>query len=215
MSEIKFSKNFTDHSVRSGADAGFQFEFYCESCADKWRSEFVPYRGGQASSWLSRAAGMFGGVLGKVTSAAEGLAQAGYGSAHDAAFAAAIEQAKSHFHRCARCMEYACDACWNSDKGLCRKCAPSAEVEIDSARAEGEVRAAREKATVEGTKRGEQMDVTRERQLVCPKCGAETHGAKFCSACGEKLAVMNQCPQCSAEISPGAKFCPECGGKVG
>ncbi len=29
MSEIKFSKNFSDHSVHSGTDAGFQFEFYC------------------------------------------------------------------------------------------------------------------------------------------------------------------------------------------
>ena len=85
MSEIKFSKNFSDQSVRSGANAGFQFEFYCERCGDKWLSEFVPFRGGQASSWLGRAAGMFGGVLGKATSAAEGLAQAGYGSAHDEA----------------------------------------------------------------------------------------------------------------------------------
>jgi hypothetical protein len=56
MSEIKFSKNFSDHSVHSGTDAGFQFEFYCERCNDAWRSEFSPFRGGQASSWLGRAA---------------------------------------------------------------------------------------------------------------------------------------------------------------
>ena len=58
MSEIKFSKNFSDHSVHSGTDAGFQFEFYCERCNDAWRSEFSPFRGGQASSWLGRAAGL-------------------------------------------------------------------------------------------------------------------------------------------------------------
>jgi hypothetical protein len=215
MSEIKFSKNFSDHSVHTGANAGFQFEFYCERCNDAWRSEFVPFRGGQASSWLGRAAGMFGGVLGEAGSAAEGLAQAGYGKAHDEAFAGAIEQAKKHFHRCARCMNYACDACWNADKGLCRNCAPNAEVEIDAARAEGEVKKARERAELEGESRAEKFDVKRERQLVCPKCGAETHGAKFCPECGEKLSVMSKCPKCSAEISPGAKFCPDCGNKVG
>ena len=47
MSEIKFSKNFSDHSVHSGTDAGFQFEFYCERCNDAWRSEFSPFRGGK------------------------------------------------------------------------------------------------------------------------------------------------------------------------
>ena len=137
MSEIKFSKNFSDHSVHSGTDAGFQFEFYCERCNDAWRSEFSPFRGGQASSWLGRAAGVFGGVLGEASSAAEGLAQAGYGKAHDAAFTAAIEQAQKHFHRCARCMKFVCDVCWNKPSGLCRDCAPDAEVEIEAARAAG------------------------------------------------------------------------------
>jgi hypothetical protein len=215
MSEIKFSKNFSDHSITTGANSGFQFEFYCERCGDAWRTDFVPYRGGQATSWLGKAAGIFGGVLGNVERAAEGLAQAGYGGAHDHAFAAAVEHAKDHFHRCARCMEYACDTCWNSAKGLCRKCAPDAEVEIDAARAEGEVQAVREKASADGKKRGELIDVTRERQLVCPKCNAETHGAKFCPECGVKLAAPSNCPKCSIEIPPGVKFCPECGNKVG
>src|ERR1039457_222893 len=151
MSEIKFSKNFSDHSVHSGTDAGFQFEFYCERCNDAWRSEFSPFRGGQASSWLGRAAGMFGGVLGK---------------AHDAAFVAAIEQAKIHFHRCARCMKFVCDACWNKDKGLCRECAPDAEVEIEAARAAGEVYAAGEKAALEGIQQGKKMDVRSEERRV-------------------------------------------------
>ncbi len=214
MSEIKFSKNFNDLSVHSGANAGFQFEFYCERCNDAWRADFTPYRGGQATSWLGKAAGMFGGVLGNVESAAEGLAQAGYGKAHDEAFARAIDQAKSHFHRCARCMQYACDTCWNTAKGLCRNCAPDAEVEIDAARAQGEVEGVRERARAEGERRAQQMDVTRDRQLVCPQCGAETHGAKFCPECGVKLAVASQCPKCSALVTPGAKFCPECGNKL-
>src|ERR1019366_69872 len=215
MSEIKFSKNFSDHSVHSGTDAGFQFEFYCERCNDAWRSEFSPFRGGQASSWLGKAAGFFGGGVGEASSAAEGLAQAGYGKAHDTAFAAAIEQAKSHFHRCARCMKYVCELCWNKDGGLCRECAPDAEVESEAARAAGLKYAAGEKAALEGIQRGKKMDVKRDRQLVCPQCSAETHGAKFCPECGFKLAVLSQCPTCSAELSPGAKFCPACGGKLG
>ena len=214
MSEIKFSKNFKDLSISSGLNAGFQFEFYCERCTDAWRGEFVPYRSGQASSWLHKASELASGVLGRVGEAAEGVAQAGYGKAHDGAFAAAVEQAKQHFHRCARCMNYVCDTCWNRNKGLCLHCAPDAEVEIDAARAEGEVQAARESALAEGVERGKQLDVKSDRQLVCPHCAAETHGAKFCPECGAKLAVMSQCPKCSAEISPGVKFCPECGAKV-
>jgi hypothetical protein len=214
MSEIQFSKNYSDHSVQSGPNAGFQFEFYCESCNDAWRGEFVPFRGGQASSWLGRAAGMFGGVLGEASNVAQGLAQAGYGHAHDEAFAAAIEQAKKHFHRCGRCMNYACDRCWNGDKGLCRKCAPNAQLEIDSARAEGEVEMARTRANLEGQHRGEQLDVKSDHQLVCPKCNAETHGAKFCPECGEKLATVSKCSKCSADVPAGSKFCPECGNKV-
>ena len=47
--------------------------------------------------------------------------------------------------------------------------------------------------------------------MVCPDCGAETHGAKFCPQCGKKLAVKRFCTDCGAEASSEAKFCPECG----
>ena len=39
---------------------------------------------------------------------------------HNEAFAHSLELAGKHSHRCARCMTYNCDTCWNSDKGLCR-----------------------------------------------------------------------------------------------
>lgn len=214
MSEIKFSKNYSDHSVSQGVDAGFQFEFYCERCSDTWRSAFEPYRSGQASGWIGKAAGYFGGVLGGVGSAVEGLAQQGFGEARDQAFAQAIEQAKQHFHRCAKCQGYVCDGCWNADKGLCFNCAPSAEVEIEAARAQGELYGAGEKAVNEGIQRGKQMDVTRERQLVCPQCNAQTHGARFCPECGFRLVSSESCPECSTKIPAGAKFCPECGHKT-
>jgi hypothetical protein len=214
MGEIQFSQNFQDLSVSHGVNAGFQFQFYCQHCNDAFRSEFVPFTTGRASGWLSRASGLLGSLGGNVGQAVDGLASAGWGGAHDKAFVAAIEQAKKHFHRCARCSQYVCDRCWNEQKGLCRSCAPSAEIEIEAARAAGEVHAAGEKAALEGIQRGKKLDVKRDRQLVCPQCGAETKGAKFCPECGTKMAVNANCPKCSAEVSPQAKFCPECGEKM-
>jgi len=61
MGEIKFSDNYNDLSQQSGVNAGFQFEFFCERCNDTWRADFVPYRSGQASGWLSKAGGILGG----------------------------------------------------------------------------------------------------------------------------------------------------------
>jgi DNA-directed RNA polymerase subunit RPC12/RpoP len=43
---------------------------------------------------------------------------------------------------------------------------------------------------MESQSREAKMDVRRDRQLVCPKCNAETHGAKFCPECGFKLLVL-------------------------
>lgn len=215
MAEIRFSDNYNDISRRHGTDSGFQFEFFCERCNDTWRTEFIPYRTAQASGWLSKAAGVFGGIIGgTVGDAVEGVAEAGWSSAHDKAFAEAIEKAKQHFHRCPRCLQYVCGPCWHRDKGLCRNCAPSAEVEVEAARAEGEVEAAREKGREEGNRCGARIETGRDRQLVCPDCGHETEGAKFCPHCGRKLATKNQCPSCNTQVSPGTKFCPECGSKI-
>jgi hypothetical protein len=215
MTEIKFSDNYNDLSERSGVNAGFQFEFFCERCNDTWRTDFVPFRSGQASGWLGKATGILGGALGGASEALEGVAQSGWGKAHDEAFKKAVEQAKRHFHRCARCFQFVCDTCWNKGKGLCLNCAPSAEVEIEAARAQGEVYGAGEKAALEGIERGKRLDVKRDRQLVCPQCGAETKGAKFCPECGYQLAIKGKCPACSAEIPLNSKFCPECGKNLG
>ncbi len=214
MVDFKFSDNYNDLCRQSGVDAGFQFEFFCERCNDTWRTEFSPYRSGQASGWLGKAAGLFGGMLGGVGEAVEGMAESGWGKARDEAFRDAIEQAKDHFHRCSRCFQYVCDRCWNGDAGLCMNCAPSAEVEIEAARASGEVYGAGEKAALEGIRAGKKKDVKRKRQLVCPECGAEAKGAKFCPECGYRLAVTLSCKGCSAEVPKGAKFCPECGEAV-
>jgi membrane protease subunit (stomatin/prohibitin family) len=214
LGEIQFSDNHTDRSVSSGVNAGFQFDFHCERCNDTWRSPWVAYTRGQASGWLSRASGLLGGMLGNVGLAVDGLAESGFGEARDAALRDAIAQAKKHFHRCARCVQYVCARCWNADKGLCFNCAPSAEVEAEAAGAAGEAEGAREVAHEAGRARGAKVDTKRKRQLVCPDCSAETHGAKFCPECGKKLAQADACPACNAKVAPKAKFCPECGEKL-
>ncbi len=211
MSEIKFSDNYRDSSKESGVDAGFQFEFFCEHCSDTWRSPFVQYKRGQFSGWLGKLADLVGGSAGSISNTVGGLAESGYGEAHDEAFREAIEQAKQHFHRCAKCSNYVCDRCWNSARGLCLACAPSVEAEIESSKIAGEVQAASENAFEEGRKRGGRIDVKRDRQLSCPDCGAESKGAKYCPECGAKLAKKKFCPDCGAENVPDTKFCSECG----
>lgn len=214
MAEFKFSDNYKDLCSRSGVTAGFQFEFNCQRCNDTWRSAFVSYRSGQAAGWIGKAAGFFGGALGGVGSAVEGLAESSWGTSRDEAFKGAIDEATHHFHRCAKCHHFVCDICWNAAKGLCLDCAPSTQVEIEAARAQGEVQAAAESAAEEGMARGKKLDVKSEHQLVCPECATETHGAKFCPQCGHRMADQAVCPACAAPLPAGAKFCTECGHKV-
>lgn len=215
MDELKFSDNYNDLSQQGGVRSGFQYEFYCERCNDTWRTAFVPYRSGQASGWLQKATSFFGGALGGAASdALEGIADSAWGNAHDRAFQEAVEQAKHHFHRCSRCFQYVCDVCWNGDRGLCLNCAPDVQTEVEAARTQGEISGAAEKAVLEGIRKGKQREVKTVSQLQCPRCGAETKGAKFCPQCGYKLAQKLTCPSCSAELPSTAKFCPECGNKI-
>lgn len=214
VSETWFSNNFQDLSQGSGVNAGFQFEFYCERCHNAYRTEFESYRAGQAAGWIGRASGLLGGVLGQADNAVDGLAQQGWAKARDEKFRDAVVDAKQHFNRCSRCFQYVCDTCFNKAKGLCFNCAPDVQVEIEASRNQGELQAASEAAMAEGMKRAGARDVTRDQQLVCPSCGAEAHGAKFCPECGERLAVTVKCEGCGTESPAGTKFCPECGSKL-
>ena len=148
---------------------------------------------------------------------AEQMAQAGYGKAHDEALATAIEGAKTHFHRCARCSHYICQRCWNEAKGLCVDCVPDLQVEVEAARNSAETEAAAQLARQEGQRLGaaEAEEVIKSpHQLVCPKCNAPTQGGKFCPQCGAPLNVSTKCSGCGQVIPPGDKFCPNCGTKA-
>lgn len=211
MSEMQFSNNYQDLSNSSGVDAGFQFEFYCERCSDRWRTMFQPYRSGQASGWLQKGASMFGGLLGNASSVLHGMAEAGWHSARDQAFKEAVAAGKAHFNRCGNCHDYVCGTCFDGAKGLCFNCAPNVQVKVAQARAEGEVQSASELAYDEGKTRGVRQDVRQEMQLVCPQCRCETHGAKFCPECGFKMLQQTACVSCATMLQPGTKFCTECG----
>ncbi len=209
--EMQFSSNYSDLSNSSGVDAGFQFEFYCQRCNDRWRTRFEPYRSGQASGWVQKGASLFGGLLGSASSVLNGVAEAGWHSARDAAFTNAVSAGQQHFNRCGDCHRYVCAPCFDSANGLCFNCAPNVNVAITQARAQGEVNGAREQAQAEGYARGTQREVTQPMQLVCPQCRTETHGAKFCPECGHKTAQQVACGSCATALEPGTKFCTECG----
>ena len=50
--------------------------------------------------------------------------------------------------------------------------------------------------------------------MTCASCGTENKpGRKFCSRCGEPLAVS--CPACGAANEPGDTFCGDCGAPLG
>ncbi|MFG2949936.1 double zinc ribbon domain-containing protein [Streptomyces adustus] len=213
--ELYFSNNYRDLCLRSGTGAGFQFEFSCYRCQDTWRSPFEAYTGERAASWLRKGTDLAWGLLGSsgsgVTSAADGLAGAGWGQARDQAFDRAIGNAQGHFNRCARCTNQVCDRCWNAAQGLCLHCAPDTAAEAMAAQQRGLNDMAAQRAYAAGQQAGQAFDPTRPRQLVCPQCRTETHGGAYCSGCGYQLAQSSQCDSCSTVVPDGAAFCPGCG----
>ncbi len=61
------------------------------------------------------------------------------------------------------------------------------------------------------TKGTSQMD----QGLKCPDCGNTiATDAKFCSACGHQLLVVQQCAQCGKNAPARAKFCSSCGSAI-
>ncbi|MGL6298245.1 MAG: zinc ribbon domain-containing protein [Methanobacteriaceae archaeon] len=52
-------------------------------------------------------------------------------------------------------------------------------------------------------------DALKDNEIFCPKCRARNpDNVKFCSACGEKLAL--EC-ECGATLKQDTKFCGDCG----
>ncbi|NJP43276.1 double zinc ribbon domain-containing protein [Actinacidiphila epipremni] len=213
--EIYFSNNYRDLCEEHGTGAGFQFEFSCGRCSDTWRSPFEAYNSGRLASWVGKGVNAAYGLLGRtgsgVSSAADGLAGATYGSSRDTAFKRAIDNAQGHFNRCPRCTQYVCNRCWNAGQGLCLTCSPDTAAEAVAAQQRGLNDTVTQRAYEVGQAAGSSFDVTAPRQLVCPHCQTETRGTPFCPGCGTRLAQQQHCGSCGSEVPAGSAFCPGCG----
>lgn len=211
MPVIEFTDNFEDLST----DQGFQFKFHCERCGDGFMSSFQTNTIGVAGSLLRGAGNLLGGILGQAASGAYEVQRAVGGPQHDAALRAAVEEVKPLFRKCRRCGDWLCEqTCWNRRAGMCKRCAPIAEEEEASIRAEH----VRSQVANDLFLEENQRMSAKGKQVAakCPECGAPTLGKKFCPGCGARLAAAAAfCGDCGAKLSPGAKFCGECGAKQG
>jgi membrane protease subunit (stomatin/prohibitin family) len=214
MSEqIEFTKNYTDHST----DRGFQFEFFCDRCGTGYRTHFVPYAAGTVSSALETAGSLFGGVFNTFANASQSVKSAGWQKAKDDAFIAAAQELKPDFVQCPRCSTWVCKKnCWNTQRGLCKNCAPDMGVEMAAAQASRTVEEIWAHSKVAEDDRAMLKDESWRAgvRATCPNCNAPLEkNVKFCPECGTAIIADKFCSNCGAKLQPGAKFCPECGTK--
>lgn len=128
---------------------------------------------------------------------------------HEKAFEVAQNEAKGYFTRCPKCSKWVCDSDWNEEDGLCVSCAPRANVEVASARADKRVQDIKEKA-------GETQVFTGDiegKQTVCPRCKKPASEGKFCTNCGANMSLL-KCENCGTESPLGTRFCGECGERL-
>ena len=209
MAVIEFVENYEDLSTENG----FQFKFFCDRCGNGFQSSFATNKLGMAGGLLRVAGNFVGGFIGTAGNSAYDIQRAIGGPQHDTALRNAVAEIKPLFNQCRRCGKWVCkDICWNSEKGLCKECAPVLAEEVASAQATVAREQIYRKATEGDMTRG--VDVTLQTAAQCPECGAPSDGSKFCSECGASLVPRTICPGCKAEIKTNAKFCPECGGRL-
>jgi hypothetical protein len=209
MARVEFTDNYQDLST----DSGYQFKFCCESCGNGYMSSFVPSKSGMATGLLRGAGSMVGGFLGNASYGAEQLQEVVAGPAHDKALQTAVEEIRPLFAQCRKCGNWVCEEiCWNSERGLCTACAPVAQREISSLQAQLTVEQAEQKLREQDLTSG--LNLASKAVVVCPSCGVENEGGKFCQECGSALVAEAECPRCGTKYKAGAKFCPECGTKT-
>jgi membrane protease subunit (stomatin/prohibitin family) len=214
MSKIEFTQNYSDLST----DQGFQFEFNCDRCGTGFRTGFQAFGLGTVSSALDTASSLFGGVFGQAANVGERARSAAWNKARDDAFVKAAQELKPDFVQCPRCSKWVCRrSCWNTQKGLCKECAPDLGVEMAAAQSSRTV----EEIWAHSKVAEEDLDMLKEKswregvRATCPKCNAPlAANAKFCPECGAKISAEAHCTQCGARLKVGAKFCAECGTKV-
>ncbi|MBN1180602.1 MAG: zinc ribbon domain-containing protein [Anaerolineae bacterium] len=211
---IEFTRNYNDLST----ERGFQFEFICDRCGNGYRTPFKPSTTGIVSNVLGTASGLLGGVLGQAASVSDRIHSATWERAHDQAFLEGAAELRDEFVQCPRCSSWVCrERCWNTQRGLCKDCAPDLGVEMAAAQSERTV----EEIHAHAQMAEEDREMLKEEswregvRATCPACGvALAKKVKFCPECGAKISGAAHCTECGAKLTPGAKFCPECGKKV-
>jgi DNA-directed RNA polymerase subunit M/transcription elongation factor TFIIS len=213
--KIEFTRNYTDQSTNQG----FQFEFYCDRCGTGYRTRFQPSTLGTVSSALDAANSLFGGFLGRAADVSEHVRSAGWEKAHDEAFLRATQELKPDFIQCPRCSSWVCRKnCWNTQKGLCKQCAPDLGVEMSAAQASRTVEEiwSHSKVAEDDREMLQEKSWREGVRATCPNCEAPLPAnVKFCPQCGAKIMAVSSCTKCGAKLQPGAKFCAECGTTVG
>jgi len=209
MARIEFTDNYEDLST----DSGYQFKFVCEKCGNGYMSSYQSSKSGIATGLLRGAGNLLGGFLGSASNTADDLRELVAGPAHDRALQEAVDEIRPLFTQCKRCGQWVCrEICWNADRGLCTDCAPMAQREISSMQAQITVDQVEDKLRQQDLTGG--LNLADTAVVICPTCGAENEGGKFCQECGGSLTARSECPKCGTKIKPGAKFCPECGNKL-
>ena len=214
MSEkIEFTSNYSDNST----DRGFQFEFNCDRCGTGFRTRFQPFAAGTISSALDTASSLFGGIFNSAANVGERVKTAAWQKARDDAFVKAVEELKPDFIQCPRCSSWVCrESCWNTQRGLCKKCAPDMGVEMAAAQASRTVEEiwAHSKVAEEDREMLKEESWRAGVRATCPQCNAPlAENAKFCPDCGAAIRAERFCTNCGAKMKADAKFCPDCGTK--
>lgn len=187
-------KNYRDLSSAAGdINAGFQYEFFCQSCDFTWRSQFKPYRMGQITGWLTRLTFLMSSFskAGRTTGA---FSSAGERSAKEDAFMEAQGQAHRYFTQCAECNSQACADCLDESTGVCKVCTK------------------RQQTSRGGGHGGGYDDGQSGGALACPNCQMPSSGGRFCHECGFDMASTHKsCPGCGSVMPRAARFCTDCG----
>jgi hypothetical protein len=209
--KIEFTSNYEDQST----DQGFQFEFRCGRCGTGYRSRFQPSAIGRVSTALDAAGSLLGGVFGRAADLGERARSVSWEKAHDDAFIKAVEELRPEFIQCPRCSGWVCrKSCWNTQKGLCKECAPDLGVEMAAAQASRTVEEiwAHSKMAEKDRAMLKEESWREGARATCPKCNAPLAAkVKFCPECGAAIGGNRHCTECGAELAEGAKFCGDCG----
>ncbi|HTX90841.1 MAG TPA: zinc ribbon domain-containing protein [Anaerolineales bacterium] len=214
MSEnIEFTRNYSDHST----DQGFQFEFFCDRCGTGYRSPFQGFAAGAVSNALNTASSLFGGIFNSAATVGNNVRSAAWQKARDDAFAKAAQDIRPDFVQCPRCSTWVCKkSCWNTQKGLCKNCAPDLGVEMAAAQSSRTVEEIWAHSQVAESDRSMLKEESWRAgvRATCPKCNAPlAANAKFCPECGAPISQDKFCSNCGSKLQAGAKFCPDCGTK--